>query len=59
MANSSEISNVKNDLRNNINIYINHLEIKEIKILEEIALRLAQNYSESYNEFISKKPTKL
>lgn len=58
MPNSNKITDAKTDLRNNINIYINHLEIKEVQILEEIALRLAQNYSESYNEFISKKEIK-
>ncbi len=35
-------------IKNNIDFFMRHLSLKELKIIENLALDLAKNYSESY-----------
>jgi len=42
---------LKKDIKENIDFFVSHLNIKELNILEEIAKKLAENYSGSYFEW--------
>jgi len=44
----------KKEVKENINFYISHLSVTELKILESVAKQLARSYSKSYNEWVSK-----
>ena len=39
------------EVKNNIDFFVRHLSLRELKILENLALELAKNYSESYLEW--------
>lgn len=41
----------KRESKSNVEFYMRHLSLKELKVLEELALQLATNYSESYREW--------
>lgn len=41
----------KKELKENIQFFINHLDNKELAIIEDLANMLAFNYSKSYQEW--------
>ncbi len=39
------------EAKSSVDFYMRHLSLKELQILEKLALELANNYSESYRQW--------
>lgn len=57
-TNYSLTSEGERELKDNIQFYLRHLELKELKILEKMAHELSSAYSDSYREWRNKETEK-
>jgi len=44
----NNIDKRKKELKDNIDFFVSHLDVRELILLEEVAKKIAENYSKSY-----------